>query len=208
MGASGDREAWNRVLKRLRPIYMKILLSRRVDPDLAEDVVQDTLAAIWSRLNTLRDIDRFSSWALSILLNRLRSLQARRWRERQLPPTVPAPHARDPLQGLLAHEGTGWILKAMEKLPARQQAVVRLRIIQGLSIKCASETLGMPRPRFRRRLHEGLKGLRGTLLRWEERVAVKSVAGGKRKHGAKTATCHRQPPERSAEGSVEEAAEP
>ena len=46
---AGESDAWEELLGVLRPRMLSLLNRRGVDPDLAEDVVQEAMAMVWGR---------------------------------------------------------------------------------------------------------------------------------------------------------------
>ena len=154
-----EQEGWESLLALMRPRLLAILRSRVTDRDLAEDVVQEALVLIWRRWHTLREHDRVDSWAISILLNRLRTHLVRRREEREVPVNFTGPRV-DPLQQLVQSEGVAWLFDALAELPRIQRDPVTLRLVHGLSSESACRALGITRPCLRRRLHEGVTKLR------------------------------------------------
>jgi RNA polymerase sigma-70 factor (ECF subfamily) len=63
--ASGRRDAFDR-LARLHERTLRGYVSRRVGPDAAEDVLQETWLAAWNALADLRGRSRFKAWLFGI----------------------------------------------------------------------------------------------------------------------------------------------
>ena len=67
-------------LDMLMPVYPKALAyAQSISGSLmdGEDLVQDAILSAYSRLDTLRNRDRFREWFFAILLNRFRNLRSR-----------------------------------------------------------------------------------------------------------------------------------
>ena len=57
-----ESEAWRELLEWLRHRMLRLLARRGVDEELAEDVVQESLAIVWQRWDSVREPSRFWSW--------------------------------------------------------------------------------------------------------------------------------------------------
>jgi len=143
----------------MRPRLLAVLQIRRIELELAEDVVQESLVIIWRRWHTLRQRDRLDAWATSILLNRLRTHLIRRRKVAEIPHNA-VTDSGDALEELVRNEGVAWVFRAVAALPERQRDPVELRLVSGLSPESTCRALGITRPCLRRRLHEGIKRLR------------------------------------------------
>ena len=131
------------------------------DPELARDVVQETLLRAWRSLPGLRDPDVFDAW-LNRLLTHAAIDEARRRRRRvievELEP-IDAP-ITDPTAGLFDRDE---IRRAFARLPAEQRAVIVLHYYVDLPLDRVAEILAIPPGTVRSRLHLALRGLRAAL---------------------------------------------
>jgi RNA polymerase sigma factor (sigma-70 family) len=130
-----------------------------VESHQAEDLAQEALLRIWSRIGTLRRADRLESWAFSIALNTLRSHARGRTIHDALPQDLPQATAC-PLRHMIRSELLDWVEGEVRCLTPSARETVRLRIVQGLSAEGASRSLGISRARLRHRLHRALMRLR------------------------------------------------
>lgn len=100
--------------------------------EVAEEVVQDAFAAMYSRYGTVRDPD---AYLRTCVVNNCRKVLRRRRLVRRLRPS-PAPVSVDD-----AHDH---VFDAIGRLPRRQREVVVLRYQQGLTDADIAATLGVP----------------------------------------------------------------
>ena len=124
-----------------RTVY-KFLLSQTHDPDLAEELTQETF------YQAVRSIDRFdggckiSVWLCQIAKHLWYQHLRRNKREAPMPeeiPEVPAPSAEE---GVLAQEGQLELLRLIHDLPEEPREVVYLRVFGGLSFREIGDICG------------------------------------------------------------------
>ena len=146
-------------------------LSRSVED--ADDLVQDTLLRVWSRLamaqagaSDAAPVSDLRAYAFATLRNCARS------RGRAVPhgggaqdakdPDEMADESADPEAGLAA----GRTLAALDDLPLAQGALLRMRAIEGLSYAEIAAATGLPLGTVTSRLSRGRRALRRRL--WAE----------------------------------------
>ncbi|MFI9389160.1 sigma-70 family RNA polymerase sigma factor [Kutzneria sp. NPDC052558] len=169
--ADGDQEAFAELYDRhCRQAYS---LARRVcvDPEFAEDVVQEAFLAVW-RAPRRFDPDRggFATWLLTLVHHRavdaVRREAARRRRTvpgddevaEQLVP--PGPGAD--VQALLGVVG-GQVREALGRLPDEQRQVIALAYYGGYTQCEVSALTGVPLGTVKSRTFAGIRRLRGLL---------------------------------------------
>lgn len=65
----GDVEAYTQLILNVKNDLYKICKTRLVDDEDIEDAVQETMIQTFKQINKLRDISKFKSWIISILIN-------------------------------------------------------------------------------------------------------------------------------------------
>jgi len=159
---NGDQGAFARLAlacgARLHAVAHRILR----DADLADDVTQQALLAIWRDLPHLRDPARFEAWSYRLLVHACHTegrLIRRRVPVLHLLPTD-APDGEDVL---------GWVddreqlERGFSRLSVDHRAVVVLHHYQNLSVDEVAEALGIPVGTVRSRLHYAMRELRAAL---------------------------------------------
>ena len=156
----GDEDAFGVLARaiggRLQAVAERILR----EPDRAEDATQQALVAIWRDLPSLRDPDRFESWAYRLLV---RACVAEAKRSRR------APSIRllsiDPPTGdaVGVVDDRDQLERGFRKLTLDQRTVVVLYHYLDLPVDEIATTLGIPVGTVRSRLHHALRGLRAAL---------------------------------------------
>ena len=69
LARSGDREAFDELVKRYRPASRRLAYRLLRREELAEEIVQESLVRAWLSLDKLRDPTSFRSWLFGIVLN-------------------------------------------------------------------------------------------------------------------------------------------
>ena len=155
---SGDVSLWDAFLEDLRDLFARQLRFRGIPEDVAEDVIQDSLALVYLRGDSLREPARLRAWLTSILLNRLRTQLSRPGVEEVSEACVAK--GEGPLAALLAAEAGGCVRAWVEELPGTQRRPVELRLLNQRSPRETSEILGISQVCVRRRLHRAMANLR------------------------------------------------
>jgi RNA polymerase sigma-70 factor (ECF subfamily) len=148
-------------------VLLRVAISLTTQPADAEDLVQDTL------LRAYRAVDRFDgrhprAWLLTIM----RHAEASRRRERRphllddpdsdLDRLTPATDAT-PEELVVDMTFDELVDAAFEALPLRDQQVMRLVHVDGLSYAEAAQALGVPKGTVMSRLHRARKRIRDRL---------------------------------------------
>lgn len=152
------------------PIY-RFLVGMLRNRDQAEDALQETF------VQAIRKSDRINPEAIRGWLYTVAHQQAVLLKRKAR--RFPATHGESNLlEWIDRHESPGVIrdrstdalaaVALLERLPAGQQSVIRLRIFDGLRFQDVADRLGIPLGTALARMHDGLKTLRGW---WEERYA-------------------------------------
>ncbi len=165
----GDSAALEALLGDLQPRVYGFALKLCGDAEDAEDVVQETLLAVATKLSDLRTAERFSSWVFTIARNHCLRVMRRR----------PTPESARPVESLdvlasagdedgphrRAERSETWerLGSAMRQLTDEQREVVLLRDVEGLSAREVAEVLGVAVGAVKSRLHRARAQLREAL---------------------------------------------
>lgn len=154
-GLDGDAAAHRRLLvllsERLRGFFRRRLSDAGAD---AEDLVQETLMAIHTRRSTYDRRQPLEGWVYAIarhkLIDHFRRAKVRR--------TVPLEAADAVFADSDAEAGTAKadLDRLLSALPQRQQALIRMVKIEGLSVAEAAERAGMSVSAVKVSVHRGL----------------------------------------------------
>jgi len=166
--ASGDQDAFERLVRpageRLLGIAHKIVR----DPDAAEDAVQQAVIQAWRELPRLREAERFDAWLTKLLVSACYQ-EARRSRRhaarvnRVASATVGQGTESAIEDGADALADRQLIEQAFLTLTPAQRAIVVLRHYADLPLAEVAAIVGVPPGTARSRLHYALRALRAAL---------------------------------------------
>lgn len=184
---AGDEDAFNDVVKRWSPAMLGLARTYVSNRQSAEDAVQDAWLGVLRGVGRFEGRSSFRTWVFSILVNRAKTRGVREARATpaadvscEPPFTVDPgrfhgpndPRARqwtssgapkpwhEPERRAVGLELLGLVEQALRCLPERQQAVVYLRDVQGLSAHETCAVLGLTPQNQRVILHRGRAAMR------------------------------------------------
>jgi RNA polymerase sigma-70 factor, ECF subfamily len=166
---SGDRGAFELLVRRHLPRAR--LLARRMmqDPDDADDLVQDAFLRALERIGTF-DVSRsFEPWFTRLLVNLGRDLHRKRSvrrTETQDPDRVPG--GTRPDRETERSELRTSLAQALEALPERQRLILTLFEMDGRSTDEIAGMLNVTPVTIRWHLHQARRTLRVALKEWAE----------------------------------------
>jgi RNA polymerase sigma factor (sigma-70 family) len=157
---NGDRVAFGELATLYGDRWYALAYRILRDGDRAQDVVQDTIIAVWRDLRALRDLDRFDTWAWKVLV-RLCYREARRARrDRPMPFLLPNRSAEDPISRLADRDE---LERIFTRLSPDQRAVVALQYYLGMTHPQIAAALDIPVGTVGSRLHAAKRALRAAL---------------------------------------------
>jgi RNA polymerase sigma-70 factor, ECF subfamily len=174
----GDEHAFVTVVQLYQQPMLRLARSMVDDAAVAEEAVQDTWMSVVKGIERFEARSSLKTWLFRILVNRVRSAHAGESRRRpnRGPSVDPAFFDSSgqwisPVVGwddevddrIIAASVAPALRTALDRLPARQRAVVLLRDVEGLSSEEASDVLGVGSGNQRVLLHRGRAGLREML---------------------------------------------
>jgi len=156
--ATGDEAAFKRLYARYADRVFRYALTLLRNRHLAEEVVQETMVAVWNGARTFRGTAQVSTWIFGIARNQAHALRRRESRGERVPdePAVlPDPAERVEVQDR--------VLAAVEELPPEQREVVFLAFYEGFSYREIARILGVPEGTVKSRMYFAKRKLREVL---------------------------------------------
>ena len=142
--------------------WLVVRLSRRcADPEVVEEVVQDTFVAVWKKPAAYDGRGEVAAWIWGIGIRRLID----RLRRRPADIAMPAPAASEPSAEERALLGVeyGDLAGALNRLSPELRAVVQATILDGLTSREAGKLLGIPAGTVKTRMMRARAQMRGEL---------------------------------------------
>ncbi len=163
--AAGDAYALDALYAQYGPRILSYLTAYTGNRQLAEEVLQDVMLAVWDHAGTFRGDSKVHTWLLVIARNR--ALNAQR---RKLPNFVAledTPEAQsgdtEPLERLARKSQYELLRAALDKLPGHHREILTLIFYQQLSGAEVAEVLGITVGTVKSRLHRAKEALRRML---------------------------------------------
>ncbi|MDQ3029724.1 MAG: RNA polymerase sigma factor [Actinomycetota bacterium] len=160
--AEGDRPALAELYRRHAPWLTMRLQRRCTDPDVVDQVVQDTFLAVWRRPDSYRGSGEVAAWLWGIAVRRLIDAFRRRGARRRLPLFVAtsSPSAEELVLLGVEH---GDLAGALRRLSPELRAVIQAVVLDGLDHREAGRLLGVPATTVKSRLFRARAQLREEL---------------------------------------------
>ena len=157
----GEREAFSELVRTHQRRAYAVARAIVVNHEDAEDAVQEAFLHAYRALHRFLPDQAFGAWLHRIVANAALDITRRRKvRDAdELPETVASPF-RDPAE---ANELRQRLQDALEKLPARQRAVIVMHDVEGFKHAEIGTMLGIPEGTARSDLHYARSYLRGVL---------------------------------------------
>ncbi|MCS7173155.1 MAG: sigma-70 family RNA polymerase sigma factor [Armatimonadetes bacterium] len=135
------------------------------DGDAAEELVCETMAAVWKSASRFRGEARASSWIFGIAHRRALDFLRRQPRQVSLGDAGALPAQMDPEEEAERADLVERVRKALSQLSPEHREVVHLVFDAGLSYQEVAEVLGVPVNTVKTRMFHARQKLRGLLER-------------------------------------------
>ena len=149
-----DRLAFRELYDRHAVRVYRFALSLVRNAALAEEVLQETMIAVWKSAAKFRGASKATTWILGIARNQAHSLLRREKRGDRLPEA--SPPAPDPASSV---ELSVKVQEALERLSPQHREVLHLVFYEELSVAEAAEVLAIPAGTVKSRMFNARKAL-------------------------------------------------
>ena len=153
-------------LSRLRSGIRIMALHDLRDPDLADEVAQDTMVRLVQALREgrLQDPAHLGAFTRAIARHVIVDMLRARQRLAATATTEEPASDEDSLGALVSAEQAARVRSALEQLSAGDREILRLSFFEGLTPQELAERTGEPSPRVRKRKERALERLRKAFL--------------------------------------------
>jgi RNA polymerase sigma-70 factor (ECF subfamily) len=159
----GDREAFRRLVERHYDTIYRVALRYMGSAADAEDVAQDVCITLATKLGRFGGRSRFSTWLISIVINRCRDHLRRRKSSAKLVEQYVALRESEGADQADTEKRTEWLHETLESLEPSLRETVILVVTEELSHAAAAEILGCAENTVSWRMHKAKKALRARL---------------------------------------------
>lgn len=165
-----ERQQFEIEAKRMRPALLRLASRYMEDADEAEDVIQDVLLKLWflrEKLDRYRSVDALAMVITKHLcINQLRKSKAEFV---DLDQSIGMDSGEAADKSLLESEEMEEVLQAITTLPDLQQAVLRMKHIEGFEVEEIARLTGSTPIAVRTNLSRARKRIREQFIRKERR---------------------------------------
>ena len=152
--AAEDRGAFHLLFERHSNRIYRFALSLTRSPHLAEEVLQETMMAVWKGAKRFKGRSKVTTWLLGIAKNQAHNLLRKEERGRRLPES--GDRIADPSdQALMSVQ----VERALDTLSEAQREVLHLVFYENLTVRETAELLGIPEGTVKSRMHHARKYL-------------------------------------------------
>lgn len=158
----GRNDAFETLLHRYTSPLLGFIRKFVPDVNIAEDLTQEVLVALWVKRHTYQPARAFRPWLFAIAVNRCRAyLRSLADHGGTLHDAIG--NQTPPEHRVFANERAVQIHAALARLPERQRVVVLLRVWEGLAYADIAEVVGVSEATVRSHMAHALKALRQEL---------------------------------------------
>ncbi|MBU8870302.1 MAG: sigma-70 family RNA polymerase sigma factor [Gemmatimonadales bacterium] len=193
---NGRRKAFDEIVSRYKGRLFSFILRMVKDPDLAEELTQETLIRVFVHAGKYREIAKFSTWVFTIATNLVRNKMRQRSRRPRLVSLNPAPdegempvdppdHEADSSSEVEREELARLIQEATSQIPEKYRIPFLLREVDQLSYEEIQQVTGLKLGTVRSRINRARNRFRQlikpllrneTLLMELERIEARAEA--------------------------------
>ena len=152
--ADEDRGAFRLLFDRHSDRIYRFALSLTRSPHLAEEVLQETMMAVWKGAQRFKGRSKVTTWLLGIAKNQAYDLLRKEERGRRLPEVADC--VRDPSSEV---QMSVQVERAVDALPEAQREVLHLVFYENLTVRETAELLGVPEGTVKSRMHHARRNL-------------------------------------------------
>jgi RNA polymerase sigma-70 factor (ECF subfamily) len=163
--ADGDVRALNEIYARYGPMLLGFLRARAGNQQLAEELLQDVMLAVWNNADKFEGRSKVKTWLLVIARNR--AINAHR---RKKIPLIDINDAfnlssddTSPMEAAIRSDAQDMVREALQQLPEAQREVLVLVFYHQLTGPEVAEVLDISVGTVKSRLHRAKEMLKGIL---------------------------------------------
>lgn len=161
--SEGDEKAFRKIFDLYKERLYFVALKMLKSPAVAEEIVQDTLMAVWTNQSKFTTIDDPEAYVFTIAYNRIYNQLKKTANEHKLVSELIYILQNDQYSGddiILASETKAIIDEAIEKLPPQRKLIFQLSRQQGLTHEQIANKLNLSRNTVRNQITEALQQIR------------------------------------------------
>jgi RNA polymerase sigma-70 factor, ECF subfamily len=151
-----DQEAFHQLYQRYANAVYRYALSILRAPHLAEDVLQETMLAVWKSAHSFRGRSKVLTWILGITRNQAHNALRKESKGSRLPENDSSNGSSDPTRSM--HRDL-CVQAALELLSPQHREIMHLVFYEGLTVREAANLLGIPEGTVKSRMFHARQAL-------------------------------------------------
>ncbi|MCK5172302.1 MAG: sigma-70 family RNA polymerase sigma factor, partial [Planctomycetes bacterium] len=166
----GDRESLDRLAELARVRLTQYVRRIMLEPDLTDDIVQESILEMFKVFDKLKRTDRFWGWLQGIALNRIRRHYGSNWKKRkvslaEVDGELMKGKGSDALSEMVTEEIKHIVAKSIGRLEPRDRAILTMRCYESMKYREIAEMLGSSQLSVRMGFCRAKRALAGELAR-------------------------------------------
>lgn len=175
----GQKELYERIIRKYNPRLYRIAMSLVKDEDEAEEIMQIAYIKAYENLEKFEGKSSFSTWLTRILINEGLQILKTKKRHEVMDWSDMEPHKKNidntnPLGQVLNEELKILLERAIEQLPDKYRTVFVMRELENMSIAETMECLSLTESNVKVRLNRAKEMLRETLSTYYQNSEIYS----------------------------------
>ncbi len=147
----GDKDALAGLIKRYQAPLRYFISRLSANPEMAEDIFQDTWLTVIRRIHTLKKIDAFSTWLYRIARNKVYQQLRRKKMLSKLDENIAVPNNTG--NDVFSNEDAAKIHRCLKELLPEYKEVLMLRFLEQMSYKQISQVINCSLGTVKSRIH-------------------------------------------------------
>jgi len=135
----GDKDAFVELIERYNAPLRYFINRLLGNPEITEDIFQDTWLAVIRRIHTLKNLDTFPTWLYRIARNKVYQQLRREKRLTGLDENIAVPNNIE--DDVFSAEDAAKVHRCLKELPPEYKDVLMLRFLEQMSYKQISQVL-------------------------------------------------------------------
>lgn len=177
--ASGDESAFEQVFNFYRPNLFTTVFRMTGSRQVAEEILQDSFLKVWIKREQLPELTNFGGWlytiAENLTYNAIKSLQREKMHTVSFVLNIYTDRFAQADEALREKEYNGLLLKAIGRLPEKQQRTYLLIKQHGLKRNEAAKKLGVSPETVKWNLDQAMRSIRAFFMQNIEFILLISL---------------------------------
>ena len=147
----GDKDALAKLINRYQAPLSYFINRLSANPEMAEDIFQDTWLTVVRRIHSLKKLDAFPTWLYRIARNKVYQQLRRKKLLSKLDENITVPNDNE--DDVFSPEDAAKIHKCLKELQPEHKEILMLRFLEQMSYRQISEVLNCSLGTVKSRIH-------------------------------------------------------